>query len=130
MIILYLTLLPFYSTPDPSEPNIFMWLIVVAMLIELPILAFVIFDPQRMRKNLARSKLNRRSSSLVATLQMAIFIAASVSVTPALFGLIVFFMSNDAWRAFIFLPVSLATAFALWNRLSHVIDAWADSEFT
>jgi hypothetical protein len=131
MAFLYLTLLPFNSSIDDSDPDVFMWTVFVALLVELPVLAFYMFDPRRMRKRIAKDRLLRRREATLALYGLMVsLIAAVLAVTPAMFGLVLYLMSGDAWRVLLLLPLTALTAWVLWNRAGRVINALADSGLT
>jgi hypothetical protein len=106
------------SESDPDLATAAAWAVIAVYLLII-IRAFFV-EPQ-IRKIQSRIAQRRGSSSTEEVGKMLNLLAASVLSVPTIVGLLLVSMSGDAWRFYIFLPISIVGGFVLWHRIEELL---------
>ena len=103
------------------------WLL---MAVDLAVLHRVLFTPPKVRQMRQRLLERQRPASLEDVGKTLCLLAASLIGTPIIMGLVLVSISGDAWRLYVFAPISLVGGLVLWRQIEESLGQLAPTDFT
>jgi archaellum biogenesis protein FlaJ (TadC family) len=108
----------FEQNSDPDAVTIGAWLF---MAMDLVVLSRVLFGAPQVRK-MHQRLIERKGSASIEDVGKALsFLAMSLLGAPFLMGLVLVSMSGDAWRLYVFVPISLVGGVVLWRQIEEAV---------
>lgn len=114
----------FDQKSDPDLITAGAWLL---MAVDLAIFHRVFFSPPKVQKMQQRLAEQRGAGSLEDVGRALSLLAASLIGTPILMGLVLVSISGDAWRLYVFVPISLVGGLVLWRQIEESLREIATS---
>jgi hypothetical protein len=104
----------FDQKSNPDAITVGAWLFLA---VDLVVLSRVLFGAPQVRKMRQRLAERKGSASIEALGKALSFLAVSLLGAPILMGLVLVSMSGDAWRLYVFVPISLVGGVVLWRQI-------------
>ena len=109
-----LALAPFLESD--KEPDILTWGLFAFFAVELPVLLAVFFSEKAWDRSVTTMR-DKETFSIEQFGKALSYLGGSLAQTPIGIGLVLFVMSGDAWRFYLFLPLTAGASALFWQRI-------------